>query len=60
MRRSRKPLSVVRRIEGSNPSPSAFAPKPLFKRVFGLSKLDVQLPFDVSIDNGEGGTFTKE
>src|SRR3954471_12388184 len=24
MRRSRKPLSVVRRIEGSNPSPSAF------------------------------------
>ena len=23
MRRSRKPLSVVRRIEGSNPSPSA-------------------------------------
>jgi hypothetical protein len=31
MRRSRKPLSVVRRIEGSNPSPSAihedFAPR---------------------------------
>jgi hypothetical protein len=26
-RRSRKPLSVVRRIEGSNPSPSAFARK---------------------------------
>jgi hypothetical protein len=25
MRRSRKPLSVVRRIEGSNPSPSASA-----------------------------------
>src|SRR5581483_8094871 len=25
MRRSRKPLSVVRRIEGSNPSPSAYA-----------------------------------
>ena len=25
MRRSRKPLSVVRRIEGSNPSPSAFS-----------------------------------
>jgi hypothetical protein len=28
MRRSRKPLSVVRRIEGSNPSPSAFQATP--------------------------------
>src|SRR6516225_5923356 len=27
MRRSRKPLSVVRRIEGSNPSPSAQLPR---------------------------------
>src|SRR6476661_2419264 len=38
MRRSRKPLSVVRRIEGSNPSPSAWTSRNLsVSRGFGLS-----------------------
>ena len=35
MRRSRKPLSVVRRIEGSNPSPSAFFRRPCWLGVHG-------------------------
>ena len=43
MRRSRKPLSVVRRIEGSNPSPSAFPPNHAAERLLALRKRYEQL-----------------
>ena len=41
MRRSRKPLSVARRIEGSNPSPSVSSPRSrIVERDLGCESLD--------------------
>jgi hypothetical protein len=46
MRRSRKPLSVVRRIEGSNPSPSAFTDA-IAIAVSELFQTPISAPLDV-------------